>query len=102
MRRPLLIMLWVILACGAWLTLVIGSLKAIERFDPTLYASVLKAVPFVVLLPGVLVVGPLLAMSVVGYLGLNGKLPGTRKYPPGGLKPSAFPVIQMPQPRDVG
>jgi uncharacterized membrane protein len=102
MRRPLFITLWIILACIAWLTFVIGSLKIIERFYPSLYASILKAVPILVLLPCVLVIGPVIAMSVVGYLALNGKLPGTHKYPPSGLKPSAFPVVQTPRPGDAG
>jgi hypothetical protein len=102
MRRPLLITLWIILACGAWLALAIGSLKVMERFYPSLYASILKALPFPVLLPCVLVIGPLIAMSVFGYLALNGKLPGTHKYPPSGLTPSAFPVVQTPRPGDAG
>jgi hypothetical protein len=102
MRRPLFITLWIILACGAWLTLAIGSLKIMERFYPSLYASILKAIPFLILLPCVLVVGPLIAMSVVGHLALNAKLPGTHKYPPATPKPSAFPVVQTPRPRNAG
>jgi hypothetical protein len=101
MRRPLFITLWITLACGAWLTLAIGSLKVMERFYPQLYASILNAVPFLVLLPCVLVLGPLIAMSVFGYLALNGKLPGTRKHPPIRPNPSAFPIIQSPRPTDM-
>jgi hypothetical protein len=101
MRRPILITLWITFACIAWLTLFIGSLKIIERFYPSLYASILNAIPFLILLPCVLILGPLLAMAVFGYLALNGKLPGTRKHPLAGQKPSAFPVVQTPQPGDL-
>jgi hypothetical protein len=55
-----------------------------------MYRSLLKAIPVLVLLPCVLLVGPLIAMSVFGYLALNGNLPGTRKYPPDGTVLSAF------------
>jgi hypothetical protein len=100
MRRPALIIVWIIVACVAWLAVSIGGLKAFERFDNKLFESVIDPIWDLVLL-SVEIIGPLVVMSIVGYLGLHGKLPGTREALPKGFIPSAFPVIQTPQSEDA-
>ena len=100
MRRTALILAWVVVACAAWLAASIGGLNALRRFSPDLLNSLVKAIPDIVFLGAILIAGPLLVMGLIAYLGLRGKLPGTRlaRLAP----PSAFPVVPTPRTGDVG
>jgi hypothetical protein len=101
MRRSVVIIVWIVTACFAWIVAGIGGLHGLHRFDPELFAAMMKAVPAEVLMSGIMLIGPIGVMVVVAYLGLHGKLPGTRIAFPKGFTPSGFPVLQTPRSRDA-
>jgi hypothetical protein len=63
MRRKIIIVLWIIVACVTEFASSLGVLKAIEHFDSKLIITITKAVPDILFLTMIVIVGPLVAMG---------------------------------------
>jgi hypothetical protein len=82
---------------AAWLLLLGANHALFVHFNPELWTSMVNAVPDLVLV-GLLLGGFVLAMALAAFLGVKGKLPGTRR----SSNPAGFPVIIAPPPEDAG